>query len=188
MSKSAPRLAALARRDALDAGVRRDAADALAATPLPVEMVQGTVVAGYSPIRNEIDPIPLMQALAERGATLALPVMVGNDMPLFFREWHPSDGLVRGSFGVFQPSSDAREVEPDIVLVPLAAFDRSGQRIGYGRGFYDRTIEGLRAHKKVVIIGIAFATQEIDSVAVQSHDQRLDCVLTEQEFIDLRSL
>jgi 5-formyltetrahydrofolate cyclo-ligase len=95
---------------------------------------------------------------------------------------------VRGPFGIFQPSSDAPEVDPDIVLVPLAAFDRAGHRIGYGRGYYDRTLQNLRASKKITVIGLAFAVQEIETVPRLPHDEQLDCVLTERGLIDLRSL
>ena len=120
-------------------------------------------------------------------ATLALPVVIARDHALIFRAWHPDEALVRGSYGIFQPSSDAPEIDPDIVLVPLAAFDRAGHRIGYGRGYYDRTLQNLRAVKKITVIGIAFAVQEIDIVPRLPHDEQLDCVLTERELIDLRS-
>jgi 5-formyltetrahydrofolate cyclo-ligase len=155
---------------------------------LPVELPRGVIVAGYSPINSELDPFPLMRALAGKGAALALPVIVARDHALIFRAWHPDEGLVRGQYGIFQPSSDARDVDPDIVLVPLAAFDRAGHRIGYGRGYYDRTLQNLRAIKKITVIGVAFAVQEIETVPRLPHDEQLDCVLTERELIDLRGL
>lgn len=179
---------ALARRDALGARARLGAADTIAAVPLPVELPPGTIVAGYSPIKSELDPFPLMRAFAEKGAVLALPVIVARDHALIFRAWRAGEALVRGPLGIFQPSSDAPDVDPDIVLVPLAAFDRAGHRIGYGRGYYDRTLQHLRALKKVTVIGLAFAVQEIDTVPRLLHDEQLDCVLTERELIDLRSL
>lgn len=182
------RRGALAQRDALSVEARADAAARIAAASLPVELPRGVIVAGYSPINSEIDPFPLMRALADRGATLALPVIIAREQALIFRVWEPDEGLVRGPFGIFQPSSDADEVDPDIVLVPLAAFDRAGHRIGYGRGYYDRTLENLRAVKKITVIGIAFAVQEIETVPRLPHDEQLDCVLTERELIDLRSL
>lgn len=182
------RRAALSRRDALSVEARIDAAQAVAATTFPVELPPGTVVAGYSPINKEIDPFPLMRSLADRGAVLALPVIIARDHALIFRVWQPDEGLVRGQYGIFEPSSDAAEVEPDIVLVPLAAFDRAGHRIGYGRGYYDRTLQNLRASKKITVIGVAFAVQEIETVPRLPHDEQLDCVLTERELIDLRSL
>lgn len=182
------RRGALAQRDALTPEKRADAAANIATAMLPVELPPGSVVAGYFPIRSELDPFPLMRALADRGATLALPVIIARDHALIFREWQSDENLVRGPFGIFQPSSDADEVEPDIVLVPLAAFDRAGHRIGYGRGYYDRTLKNLRATKKMTVIGVAFAVQEIETVPRLPHDEQLDCVLTEREVIDLRSL
>lgn len=180
--------AALARRDALSAAARAECGLAIAAAALPVELPAGTVVAGYSPINSEIDPLPLMRALAMRGAVLALPVIIARDQALVFRAWRLEEALKRGAFGIFQPSAEAEEVEPDIVLVPLAAFDRAGHRIGYGGGYYDRTLQTLRAAKRITVIGLAFAVQEIDIVPRLSHDEPLDCVLTERELIDLRSL
>ncbi|MBV5271802.1 MAG: 5-formyltetrahydrofolate cyclo-ligase [Afipia sp.] len=179
---------ALARRDALSLEARTAAAEAIAAAPLPVELSHDTIVAGYSPINTELDPFPLMRAFAGKGAALALPVIIARDHALIFRAWRPEEGLVRGPFGIFQPSSDAPEVDPDIVLVPLAAFDRAGHRIGYGRGYYDRTLQNLRASKKITVIGLAFAVQEIETVPRLPHDEQLDCVLTERGLIDLRSL
>ena len=182
------RRGALAQRDALSVAARVDAAKIIAAAPLPVELPPGTIVAGYSPINSELDPFPLMRALADKGATLALPVIIARNHALIFREWQPDEGLVRGPYDIFQPSSDADDVDPDIVLVPLAAFDRAGHRIGYGRGYYDRTLENLRRVKKVTVIGVAFAVQEIETVPRLPHDEQLDCVLTERELIDLRRL
>ncbi|HEX7883003.1 MAG TPA: 5-formyltetrahydrofolate cyclo-ligase [Afipia sp.] len=182
------RRGALAQRDALGVEARADAAKTIAAVSLPVELPRGAIVAGYSPINSELDPFPLMQALAAKGAVLALPVVIAREHALVFRVWEPQEGLVRGPFGIFQPSSDADEVDPDIVLVPLAAFDRAGHRIGYGRGYYDRTLQDLRAMKKITVIGVAFAVQEIETVPRLPHDEQLDCVLTERGLIDLRGL
>jgi 5-formyltetrahydrofolate cyclo-ligase len=186
--KNELRSRALARRDTLSVEARTDAAEAIAAVKLPVELPPGIIVAGYSPINSEFDPFPLLRALADKGAALALPLIIARDHALIFRTWQPEEGLVRGPHGIFQPSSDAPEVDPDIVLVPLAAFDRAGHRIGYGRGYYDRTLQNLRAMKKITVIGLAFAVQEIEIVPRLPHDEQLDCVLTERELIDLRSL
>jgi 5-formyltetrahydrofolate cyclo-ligase len=186
--KNELRSRALARRDTLSVEARTDAAKAIAAVKLSVELPPGIIVAGYSPINSEFDPFPLMRALADKGAALALPLIIARDHALIFRAWQPEEGLVRGPHGIFQPSSDAPEVDPDIVLVPLAAFDRAGHRIGYGRGYYDRTLQNLRTMKKITVIGLAFAVQEIEIVPRLPHDEQLDCVLTERELIDLRSL
>jgi 5-formyltetrahydrofolate cyclo-ligase len=186
--KNVLRRTALVRRDALSVEQRDGGAQIIAATALPIELPRGAIVAGYSPINSEVDPFPLMRVLAGKGAELALPVVIARDHALIFRLWAANEALVRGQYGIFQPSSDAPEVDPDIVLVPLAAFDRAGHRIGYGRGYYDRTLQNLRAIKKITVIGVAFAVQEIDIVPALPHDEQLDCVLTERELIDLRRL
>jgi 5-formyltetrahydrofolate cyclo-ligase len=185
--KAELRAAALARRDALSDAQRAAAAQAIAARGLPVAIGPGMLIAGYSPIRSEIDPIPLMRALAAQGALLALPVIAARDRPLIFRAWSPGETLARGQFGILEPLPEATELIPDIVLVPLAAFDRLGHRIGYGAGHYDRSLAPLRAARKVVAIGVAFAAQEIEAVPMQPHDVALDYVLTEAQLLDFRS-
>jgi 5-formyltetrahydrofolate cyclo-ligase len=187
MRKAPLRATALARRDALSQAQRAAAAAAIAARGLPVAIRPGMVVAGYSPIRSELDPTPLMRALAARGARLALPVITARDQPLSFRDWSSGDQLARGLFGIPEPWPQAAESIPDIVLVPLAAFDRRGHRIGYGAGHYDRSLAPLRATKTIVAIGMAFAVQEIEAVPVQPHDVALDYVLTETQAFDFRS-
>ncbi len=187
MQKANLRAAALARRDALSGAHRGAAAQAIAARGLPVAILPGTVVAGYSPIRSEIDPVPLMRALAAQRVQLALPAIAARDQPLRFRAWSLDDRLVRGPLGIPEPSPEATEIIPDIVLVPLAAFDRSGHRIGYGAGHYDRSLAPLRAARKIVAIGLAFATQEIEAVPALPHDVALDYVLTEAQLFDFRS-
>jgi 5-formyltetrahydrofolate cyclo-ligase len=186
--KTTLRAAALATRDALSGEHRAAAALAIAARGLPVEIMRGAVVAGYAPIRSEIDPAPLMRNLAAQGVQLALPVIVARDQPLKFRAWSPGDRLLRGPLGIREPPPEAAEIIPDILLVPLAAFDRSGHRIGYGAGHYDRSLAQLRAAKKVTAIGLAFAAQEIPVFSASAHDARLDLVLTENEMFDFRSL
>jgi 5-formyltetrahydrofolate cyclo-ligase len=186
-SKTALRAAALAKRDALSDAQRTAAAEALAARGLPFKIAHGTIVAGYSPIRSEIDPTPLMRKLAAQGVQLALPVIVARDAPLTFRVWLPGAKLVRGPFGILEPSPDAASVIPDVLLVPLAAFDRSGHRIGYGAGYYDRTFAQVRPSKAVTAAGIAFAVQEIEAVPALPHDVALDYMLTETQSFDFRS-
>ena len=128
-----------------------------------------------------------MRRLADAGAQLALPVVVERGHPLIMRAWSFGALLVAGVWGIREPCADAPEVAPDIVIVPLAAFDRTGQRIGYGAGFYDMTLARLRRQKPVTAIGIAFAVQEIAAVPATPRDVRLDLVLTEREVIDCRS-
>jgi 5-formyltetrahydrofolate cyclo-ligase len=182
------RAAALAARDALNHEHRAASAQIIATRGLPIEIKHGAVVAGYSPIRSEFDPTPLMRKLAGLGARLALPVITARDAPLQFRAWTLDGKLQRGPLGIPEPSPEAAEIVPDILLVPLAAFDRSGHRIGYGAGHYDRTLAQLRALRTIIAIGLAFAAQEIPGVSASAHDARLDLVLTENETIDFRSL
>jgi 5-formyltetrahydrofolate cyclo-ligase len=188
MQKATLRATALAARDALSGERRAAAAQAIARRGLPFEIFAGAVVAGYSPIRSEIDPVPLMRKLAVPGVQLALPVIMAGDQPLKFRAWSPGDRLQRGRLGILEPSADAKEVIPDILLVPLAAFDRAGHRIGYGAGHYDRTLEQLRKLKAITAVGIAAAVQEVEAVPTLSHDAALDYVLTETQMLDFRSL
>jgi 5-formyltetrahydrofolate cyclo-ligase len=182
------RAAALAARDALNHEHRAASAQIIATRGLPIEIKHGAVVAGYSPIRSEFDPTPLMRKLVSLGARLALPVITARDSPLQFRAWTLDGKLQRGPLGIPEPSPEAAEIVPDILLVPLAAFDRSGHRIGYGAGHYDRTLAQLRALRTIIAIGLAFAAQEIPGVSASAHDARLDLVLTENETIDFRSL
>jgi 5-formyltetrahydrofolate cyclo-ligase len=186
-TKAELRRDALARRDALPADARAAAAEAVAARPFPVDLPPGTVVSGFSPMRSEISPWPLLRRLAERGAMLALPVVMGRGRPLVFRAWAFGAPLASGVWGIREPLAEAPEVRPDIVIVPLAAFDRSGHRIGYGAGYYDLTLKGLRAAKTIVAVGLAFVAQEIAAVPFTARDERLDLVLTEQAVIDCRS-
>ena len=196
MSDSAPsipdlkaelRRAALARRDALPAADRMAAAQAIAELGLPIALGSGVVVSGFSPLKSEISPLPLLRRLADAGAPLALPVVVGRGQPLIMRAWSFGAPLVSGVWGIREPPADAPELFPDILIVPLLAFDRSGHRIGYGAGYYDMTISRLRAMKPVTAIGIAFAAQEIAAVPATPRDARLDLVLTERGAIDFRT-
>ena len=187
LSKSDLRATALAARDGLSAAQRTAAALSLAARGLPFAIAPGTIVSGYSPIRSEIDPVPLMRALAERGARLALPAVMARGKSLAFRAWSAGDRLMLGPLGILEPSPAAAELIPDIMLVPLAAFDRAGHRIGYGAGHYDFTLAHLRKVKPIAAIGIAFAVQEIKTVPALPHDVALDYVLTETQAFDFRS-
>jgi 5-formyltetrahydrofolate cyclo-ligase len=186
-SKADLRAAALAKRDALSDSKRAAAAEAVGKRGLPIEIVPGAIVSGYSPIRSEIDPVPLMRKLAALGARLALPAVMARGKSLAFRAWSPDDRLMLGPLGILEPSPAATELIPDIMLVPLAAFDRLGHRIGYGAGHYDYTLAHLRKTKAIAAIGVAFAAQEIAVVPALSHDVALDYVLTEIQIFDFRS-
>jgi 5-formyltetrahydrofolate cyclo-ligase len=185
--KAALRREALARRDALPVEMRSAAAQTIAARPFPVAVPPGAIVSGFMPLKSEINPLPLMRKLADAGAKLALPVMTGKGKPLIMRAFTIGDTLASGVWGIREPKPDATEVLPDILLVPLLAFDRRGHRIGYGAGYYDMTIAEVRRQKSAVAVGIAFAAQEVDEVPTTPRDARLDLVLTEREIIDFRA-
>jgi 5-formyltetrahydrofolate cyclo-ligase len=187
LSKADLRAAALAKRDALTGEQRAAAAEAIATRGLPFEITDGMVVSAYSPIRSEIDPMPLMQKIAALGARLALPAVPARGQSLIFRAWSLNERLLLGPLGIPEPSPAAAEVLPDVMLVPLAAFDRVGHRIGYGAGHYDFTFAHLRKMKAVAGVGLAFATQEIKAIPALSHDVALDYVLTERKTFDFRS-
>ena len=184
--KAALRTAALALRDALPPAERQAAAETIAARPFPLAIKPGMIVSGFSPMKTEINPLPLMSKLADAGAQLALPAIAGRGQPLIMRAWKFGDPFKAGQWGIREPVPSARQVDPDILIVPLACFDRNGHRIGYGAGYYDMTINALRAKKLVVAVGIAFAAQEIPQVPATERDARLDLVLTEREVIDFR--
>ncbi len=186
-SKAELRAAALAKREALSDKKRVAASQAIAKRGLPIEIAPGMIVSGYSPIRSEIDPFPLMRKLAAQGVKLALPAVMARGKSLAFRAWSPDDRLMLGPLGILEPSPAAAEVVPDIMLVPLAAFDRAGHRIGYGAGHYDYTLAHLRKVKAIFAVGVAFAVQEIAVVPAMPHDVALDYVLTETQLFDFRS-
>lgn len=140
----------------------------------------GATVSGFWPVGDEFDPRPLMEALAARGHRLCLPVVVGKGRPLAFRVWAPGDPLERAGFGLSVPAWDAPPAIPRFLIVPLLAFDRRGFRLGYGAGFYDRTLVELKGHAKgAFALGVGFASQEIPEVPALPHDQRLDAIATE---------
>jgi 5-formyltetrahydrofolate cyclo-ligase len=186
-TKADLRAASLARRDAISPDERAAAAEAIALRGLPFAIAKGVVISGYSPIRSEIDPVPLMQKLASAGARLALPSVTARGHSLIFRAWSPGERLMLGALGIPEPSPAAAEVVPDVMLVPLAAFDRLGHRIGYGAGHYDFTFAHLRKMRPVVGVGLAFAAQETRAIPALSHDVAMDYVLTETKVFDFRS-
>ncbi|BBK40123.1 hypothetical protein STVA_01430 [Allostella vacuolata] len=178
------RALAIGRRVEAAALAPPDAAERLASHFLAAIPVSpgDRVVTGYFPIGDEIDPRPLMARLAAAGCRLCLPVTPRRGLPLTFRAWRPGDPLRPRPFGLLEPEPSAPTVEPDLLLVPLLAFDASGGRLGYGGGFYDRTLAGLRARRPVRAVGLAFEGQRSDHVPVGPTDARLDAVVTEAGF------
>lgn len=184
--KAELRAAALTERDALPADVRQAGAETIANRAFPVSVAPGTIVSAFMPMKSEINPLPLLRKLADQGAHLALPAIDKRGKPLIMRAWKFGDPFKAGQWGIREPVPEAPAVDPDILIVPLACFDRAGHRVGYGAGYYDMTIHALRAKKKIIAIGIAFAAQEIPHVPATERDERLDLVLTEREVIDFR--
>lgn len=177
-------------RSTLDPATRGEAGLRLAAYADPListcRLATGRppgVVAAFIPMRDEINPLPLLSALIASGWTGALPVVVARDKPLQFRSWSIGDALEDGPFGTRQPTADAALVEPDLLLVPLLAYDARRHRLGYGGGYYDRTLAHLRIAKTVLAAGVAYSAQERESVPVDPWDAPLDLVLTERGIV-----
>lgn len=181
--KAQARKAALQARGAVDPG----AGEAVRARLRPIldGLSPGTCVSAWLAIGDELDLGPTLEELSARGITVALPCTGGSGQPLVFRSWRPGDPLVEERFGTRAPRPDAPPVDPDVVLVPLLSFDRQGYRLGYGGGFYDRTLASLRARGPVRAIGVAYAAQEVDAVPRHDGDERLDAVVTEREVIEI---
>ena len=170
--KAAARTAAFARRKVAFSAGQGQAAEILADV---LSAHQGKALAGYMPMRTEINPLPAMSA---HQGLVGVPVIMAAATPLKFREWGPGVAMVAGEFGALIPAEGAW-VTPQVVIVPLLAFDSRGFRLGYGGCFYDRTLQGLRAKGPVLAIGFAFAAQEVDAVPTDDFDQRLDLIVTE---------
>lgn len=167
------------RREGLSADERQDGARALAETGLDfLKPAASATVSAFAAIGDEINPLPLLKKLHGNGHRLGLPVVLARNQPLIFRLWSPGDPLVRAGFGLRVPDESAEEVTPGILLVPLLAFDGRGYRLGYGGGYFDRTLALLRAKDHVTAIGLAFDIQKVDDVPHADYDERLDWVLT----------
>lgn len=174
-AKAALRREAAALRKAAHAEGQGSAAARLTAVLGPV---RDRVLAGYMPMRSEIDPLPAMAAHHAAGGQVCVPVIEAAGQPLAFRAWTPQSRMIPGAFGALVPESGAMLV-PSVLIVPLLAFDWRGYRLGYGGGFYDRTLAKLRAAGPVVALGFAFAAQEVEDVPIEPTDQPLDLIVTE---------
>jgi 5-formyltetrahydrofolate cyclo-ligase len=167
---------AAAARATPDAGARLHD-ELLTAVGIPRDVA----VSAYWPMGDEIDPRPILYTLHARGHPVALPVMPGKDQPLVFRAWHPDLAMADGGFGTRVPPEGEPPIIPQVLLVPLLAFDRRGYRLGYGGGFYDRTLAALRGKSTLTrAIGLAYAGQEVGTVPTDAYDQRLDMIVTER--------
>jgi 5-formyltetrahydrofolate cyclo-ligase len=166
-------------RSGLEADAAARAADAVAAHGLGFLRLpqKPFVVSGFSSLPDEFRVWPLLRRLHGEGHALAMPVMQGKGLPLVFRAWAPGDAMDKAVWGIAEPRADKPVLEPDIVLVPLLAFDAAGRRLGYGGGYFDRTLRGLRARKSIVAIGLAYDESQVDAVPHLDYDERLDWVL-----------
>jgi len=185
LDKKSLRARVLAARAALDPAAAQGAAKALARHLRAAITENNAIIAGYNATRGEIDLSPFLGQLT--GHTLCLPVVEAADKPLVFRRWRFGQALEAGQYGIgISPASEPLLV-PDVVIVPLLAFDAEGHRLGYGAGYYDRTIAGLREGKKsVTIIGAAFAMQQVGHIPADAHDMKLDAVVTEKGLIKFK--
>jgi 5-formyltetrahydrofolate cyclo-ligase len=175
---------ALARRGQIEPAARAAFSIRLADEGLRLARLwRPRIVSVFYPLRDEPDTLLLLTALADAGFATALPVVVGRGSALAFRLWRPGEPTRAGAMSIREPVEDAPIVEPDLLFVPLACFDRRGHRIGYGAGYYDRTLTYLHAMKPVHAIGVAYGICEIAAVPYETHDQTLDALVTEQETI-----
>lgn len=185
-AKAALRALSREARRAAHRALSREAAAAVRvrwreAAPRGLVVEPGRIVAGYWPVRDELDVRGLLGDLVAGGTPVALPAVTGQSRPLAFRRWFPGDLLAPGTYGLQEPQSDRPAVVPQFVIVPLLAFDPAGYRLGMGRGYYDRTLRALRAAGPVLAIGIGFAAQEVPAVPHDGFDERLDWIVTECE-------
>ena len=190
MSLTHADLKAVLRRDALAGRGRIDPEERAAFGRRLVEeglrlagLWRPEIVSAFHPLRDEPDTLILLDALAKEGFTTALPLVAGRGSSLIFRSWRPGEPTRAGSMSIREPLEDAPVVDPDLLFVPLACFDRRGHRLGYGAGYYDRTLARLRATKPIHAVGVAYGVCEVPAVPYEAHDQTLDVVVTEQETV-----
>ena len=148
-----------------------------------VDIPPNSQVSGFWPLAEELDTLPLLHALHTAGHQVLLPVMQGAGKPLVFATWAPGDTLVAASFNTLEPAADKPRVVPEVMICPLLAFDRKGYRMGYGGGFYDRSIAQIQTSQELLTIGVAFAAQEVESIITGPYDMPLHTIVTEQEVI-----
>lgn len=179
-AKAALRRASFAARREAHAADDGNAAEAASEHFLALGLQSGAeVISGYRPIRTELDPTPLMDALISDGHRLCVPVIDGAGLPLRFREWTTQSPMVEGPFGAFVPK-EGEWLEPELLIAPLLAFDRAGRRLGYGGGFYDRTLQQLRQRHGALAVGFGYAAQEVPEVPADATDQTLNAIVTEK--------
>ena len=180
--KTAARKQARIRRAAIPQSIRNDAGDQGATHFLDaINLSPKSTLSAYWPLGDEFDSLPLLQALLQAGHRIALPVVQGASQPLCFRVWQPGDAMAVSSFGVSEPLAAAAEVQPDVVVTPFLAYNDAGYRLGYGGGYYDRTLRVLRlARPDVLALGLGFAVQQMSVLPHDAHDEPLDWLVNEQ--------
>jgi 5-formyltetrahydrofolate cyclo-ligase len=146
-----------------------------------------SIVAAYLPIMHEVDPTIILVHLAKAGVQCALPVVVKKAQPLDFITWVPGGPLKTGAFGTLVPLS-GEKCQPDLLIVPLLGFDREGYRLGFGGGYYDRSLEHLSQKRTVLSVGLAFCEQELHDLPHEGHDQRLDWIITDREAVKVAAV
>jgi 5-formyltetrahydrofolate cyclo-ligase len=182
--KAVMRLAALARRAAVEPAASLALNSRLSREGLGLARLwRPYIVSAFHPLGGEPNTLPLLTTLADEGFATSLPAVVGRGSPLTFRLWRPGEPTRAGAMSIREPLEEASAVDPDLLFVPLACFDRGGHRIGYGAGYYDRTLTNLRTVKAVHAVGVAYGVCEVDAVPYETHDQSLDAVVTDQETI-----
>ena len=182
------RRAALARRASLPAAARAAFSERLTTQGLTLaRRFRPRAVSAFYPVRDEPDTLALLALLSAEGVATALPVTGKRGEPLVFCHWRPGEPTVAGQMRIPEPLAEAPALDPDLLFVPLSAFDRRGHRIGYGAGHYDRTLARLRALKPIVAVGVAYGVAEVEAVPEGPHDQRLDYVLTDSELIEIKA-
>lgn len=180
-SKSALRQTFLERRAQLAPAAQKESAAKVCEVFFKnVSVPEGAVVAGYWPIRNELDDLPILRELLRRGHSCALPQVAGESSPLVFRAWDEAAPMKAGRYGIMEPA-DSPVVIPDIILVPLLAFDKRGYRLGYGAGFYDRTLAHIRKTAAVFSVGLAYEAQRYGEIPADETDIMLDMIISDQD-------
>jgi 5-formyltetrahydrofolate cyclo-ligase len=144
------------------------------------------IIASYWPVKSEVDVRPLLSYFYKRGHTCALPAVVAKNKPLIFREWCPGDLLISGIYNILTPDEKAPLITPTVLFIPVLGFDRQGHRLGRGEGYYDRTLEKLRAQHQIIAIGVAFDCQEVDSIPHEAFDQSMNYIITPTQIIEIK--
>jgi len=179
-SKLALRQSFLERRLQLLPNERANAAHAVAETFFKhVPLATGAIVAGYWPVKGELDVMPILRELLRKGHTCTLPHVTGEGAPLLFRQWDENMTMTTGKYGVHEPASNVT-LMPDVILVPILAFDANGHRLGYGAGFYDRTLARLKKQKNIRTIGLAYEMQLYGTLPAEENDVKMDMIITDR--------